>query len=214
MQTNSSNTSMETFDSPILLHELPRLVAPIVQYVHEHRPSRVIALDRGARLGAFALYVGYKLAFKQPFPTETGRIEFMKLSKNENYSSGQLAAMAAQLRQGPNASGGGLLVMDDWIDSGTTMDTFLATAALAGYKPEDITIATLCGRQYEGARHIVGDPTRTTINSVWNAYEETTGVRINGGDLVSLAADPNDDSVEARQKIYAHSVAYYDNGDK
>lgn len=205
-------------DTPVLLRDVPRLVAPIIDFIHEHRPEQIIAADRGARLAAMAIYWGYHQKYDVRLPTRGHRMDFLRLSKSTIDRDAAIEATRQKLCVSELLRLGGVshepagplrvLFVDDWVDKGTTASLFYDAAESAGYSDEELAFATLCGKRLTGRRHIVGDPTLGTRNSVWNAYEEITAV-VPKEDTTSVRGIPSAQSQKARLALQTATRAYF-----
>ncbi|MDB5170208.1 MAG: hypothetical protein JWN82_604 [Candidatus Saccharibacteria bacterium] len=200
--------SLPPINSPILVRDLPRLLAPITAYVHERRPAVIVANDRGARLAGLALAQSYHAAYAAPLPTHSGQLNFLRISKTQS-DTAPIASRLRELTANDAPASLELLLLDDWVTTGVTVSRFVEAANAAGITTSKLAVATLCGQKAEGVEHIVGDPLTLTTNSIWNAYEEVTGVAIVPGDARGIAAQPNKYAQQARVELAKAVSAYY-----
>lgn len=173
-----------TTERPLFIRDLPGLVGPIAEHIHQSRPEIIFAVDRGARLGALALFKLYKLAYKEPISSEGNRIEFLNFSKSNRecvdmrsqvVRVGDFLAERLMPVDEPFRSKR-ILFIDDWVDTGHTSDVLINAASSIGVGRSDVGLATLCGKQRQDVMHVVGNTDMHSTNSIWNAYEEMTGV--------------------------------------
>ena len=214
-----------TPDAPVGIKDLPELVRPLVEALHELQPHTVIAADRGARLATIAIRRSWKKRFPgDDFPTQGRGVRFARITnKSTTEGQGRTAVehvlKAAQLEptqfHAPSTPEAPFLapkivLLDDWVDSGGTFSKFVKDVENFGIDPTSIYFMTLCGRKVDGDRHIVGNPVRTTTNSIWNAYDEYAGVRY----LAEVPTLPipwqNDESTAIRHRLLAYTDQYYE----
>ncbi len=189
-------------DMPVMVSHLPQLVLPIAHFIHEHRPTAIIANDRGARLAGLAIYKTYHALYDEPLPTHDHKLHFAYISKTQTSSAGVVRRLGRILGSDQSRTGARVLFVDDWITTGATVGRFVDAAAQVGVPSEQVAIATLCGQTIPGLTHVVGS-TRTTINSEWNAYEEIIGIEVADANASLTRSSPNQYASEARQRLNA-----------
>jgi hypothetical protein len=180
----------------VLVEDLPTISAPIVEIIRATRPSLVMAADRGGRFFGLGIFATWRKRYPGvPFPTADGRLHFAHISKSAGREyvlktiattmmrSGLYAEMM-QRRAEQNNSPVNVMVLDDWILWGGTVEL-----AIAGLEMRDkfalnenftythATVAGDCCAFLPGApqtRHLIGDTTKNS--AFWNNQDEIIGV--------------------------------------
>lgn len=212
----------------IKLSDLPYLVRPIIERIHEVRPAVVIAGDRGARLLAFTALKSWGLRYPgERFPTIDGRIHMARVTSRSAPESEvtkaihftlDKAGLNRSLTKGQeDGSAPKVIYMDDWAVYGGTAELFIDSASRAGIPARSITYATMCGHRMKSVKpadHFIADPERNPRWSVWDepygdVEDSIVGVRYRSGNPTVPVAAPNRYATEARQEIGNHLANYY-----
>jgi len=204
-------------DGPIGFKDLPYIVRPIVEYLHETRPDAIVAADRGARFMAFAVFRSWKKRFPdERFPTRDAKIHFARIT-SKSAKSEQVeraihhalgaAGLSAHQKQEAVPK---VILLDDWVDGGSTIKRFTAAVESFGLSAANTSLVTMCGKTADGFNHMVSDPSRDTTNSIWNAYDEYIGVTYHRQNPTVPMAWPNADARSARERVGQYIDDYYE----
>jgi len=208
----------------ISFEDLPYITRPIVEYLHNVRPSVVIAGDRGGRLFGLSAFYSWKKRFPgEPFPTLDGKLHFARVSSRSAEKRDVKRAVHFTLRQAgltdsylheeaaKDGSSRKVVFMDDWAVHGGTFGRFLDAVKEYGVPKTSVAYATMCGKRVyrRGVEHIIGDESRAPRNSDWNDRSYYAGVTFPSVDSVTPYPNPNKDSMWARNELIKNTDAYY-----
>lgn len=173
------------FNRQITAQDLPYLTRPLIELIHDFKPTAVIAADRGARPIGFATIAGWRHRFpNERFPTRTGKIHFARLS-NSLYVDEFTRLVTTTLQRSEvleknetQASlGARIILIDDWTCHGRTYDRFETATAVHGIYPANIRFYTMFSKALN-EQHLVGDTFRFTDDFCqWNDDSDMTGVK-------------------------------------
>ena len=208
----------------LIIRNLPYLVRPIIESIHDMQPDIVIAGDRGARLFAYtALQSWHKRYPGEKFPSRSGGIIFARVtSRSAEYEDVRDAVGYAIKHSGPKgalvhldkktAAGLSVMYLDDWAVYGDTIDRFVDGASGLGIPTRNITYATLCGNKMDSVRHVIGDPERNPRRSEWDSEggsELYVGMRYNWNQPTVPITNMNPEAHMARRQIGRDIDEYY-----
>lgn len=164
--------------------DLPYLVRPVIEAIHDLQPDAVIAADRGGRPIGFAIIAGWRQRFPGVrFPTSDESVHFARVSSRSVERTGAEDAVKTALLRGQiidnqdsrkAPKGTKLVFVDDWVYDGGTTRIFEEIAEDMGVKAKNRLLYTMLGKQKHD-RHIVGD-SRRIIGCRWNNDSYISGV--------------------------------------
>jgi hypothetical protein len=199
---------------------LPYLVRPIVEAIHDIRPNIIIAGDRGARLFALTALQSWRKRFPgEPFPTRSGGIQLARVtSRSASDQDVRKAVQFAIEHSGPKGTllpvdeTDHIMYLDDWASKGKTIKRFVSVVMDLGISRENITYATLSGCKTERVRHIIGDSTRDPLCSSWDDEGGSSvyvGVGYRRYSPITPVADMNPDARGVRHDLARDITEYY-----
>ncbi len=174
--------------------DLPSAASPLVELIREEMPDAVIASDRGGRMIGLAIYKVWRQRYPNvPFPTIDGKLHFGRNSTSPRTKdtrgvieyvlnrSGVMAEMAMRRAEGDERPAK-VLLLDDWVLSGSTIDR--AKKYMEDYLGGENQLAFMLGTMADGLHpsirpHVVGNTSR--YGATWSDKSHKTGVRYTRG---------------------------------
>lgn len=173
---------------------IPEYAHPIARYIHENRPDYVFACDRGARLFALAVMMLHSNLYGQ-LPTQDHLMNFRRYTKSDwNTTMSVISSdTAAILSVKEEAS---VLVLDDWVNDGTTRDLVKSTFDKSSKGKIKVTFGVMVG---PGA-DISGNPGLTDVITDHQDVVGLLGVDYEDRSAKAIAY-PGYDSAQYRRRI-------------